>query len=197
MLTLSCTLLSLAACGGGGGSGSGPDGKYVSVSSDSLIMELGSGGQVTMTAVGVGSSKGTWTVDGEKIIVTLEGQAHTLIKDGDCLRDQQDVFGKMCKGGKAGAAANVSTREVPAAPSGTWLASSADGQFKLEFGSGNTVTLTATPPSGAPDTRSGSYKVEGDEVYITLAQGEPLVLKFVNNSYESTSFGFPMKFTKQ
>ena len=191
-LTLGALLLS--ACGG---SGSGPSGKYSSVEDNSLTMELSSGGGVLMTAAGVGSSQGTYVVDGEKIIVTVSGQAHTLIRNGDCLEDPQSVFGKLCKGGKAGEASNVSTRKVPTAPAGTWLASNADGQFKLEFGAGNTVTLTATPTTGAADTRSGTYLVLGDVVQITLAQGEPLTLKFVNDAYESTSFGLPMRFVKQ
>jgi hypothetical protein len=192
-LTLGAGLF-LHACGG---SGSGPSGTYASVDDASLTMELSSGGKILMTAAGVGSSQGTYTVDGEKVIVTVSGQAHTLILNGNCLEDPQSVFGKMCKGGKAGAASNVSTRAVPASPAGTWTASNADGQFKLEFGAGNTVTLTATPQSGAADTRSGTYLVLGDVVQITLAQGEPLTLKFVNNAYESTSFGLMMRFTRQ
>jgi hypothetical protein len=188
--------LFLQACGSSG-SGSGVNGKYTSVADDALTMELTSGGGVVMTAAGAGSSKGTYVVDGEKIIVTLEGQAHTLIKDGDCVRDQLDVFGRMCKGGKAGGESNVSTRQVPVTPAGTWLATNADGQFQLVFGAGNTLTLTATPTGGTADTRDGTYKVEGDEVYATLTQGEPLVLKFVNDAYESTSFGPLMRFVKQ
>jgi len=190
------TGLFLQACGGSG-SGSGPSGTYTSVTDTALTMELTSGGGVVMTAAGVGSSKGTYVVDGEKIIVTLEGQAHTLIKDGDCVRDQLDVFGKMCKGGKAGGESNVSTRQVPVTAAGTWLATNADGQFRIVFGAGNTLTLTATSAGGTADTRDGTYKVEGDEVYATLTQGEPLVLKFVNNAYESTSFGPLMRFVKQ
>jgi len=188
--------LFLQACGGSG-SGSGPNGTYTSVTDAALTMKLTSGGGVVMTAAGVGSSTGTYVVEGEKIIVTLEGQAHTLIKDGDCVRDQLGVFGKMCKGGKAGGESNVSTRQVPVTPAGTWLATNADGQFRIVFGAGNTLTLTATPAGGTADTRDGTYKVEGDEVYATLTQGEPLVLKFVNNAYESTSFGPMMRFVKQ
>ena len=182
----------------GTGAGAGVNGTYTSAEDNNpLTMELTSGGGVVMTVPGVGASKGTYTVDGEKIIVTVEGQAHTLIRDGNCVRDQLLVFGKMCKGGKAGGASNVSTRQVPVTPTGTWVATNADGQFRIVFGAGNTLTLTATPTSGQADTRDGIYKVEGDEVYATLAQGEPLVLKFVNDAYESTSFGPLMRFVKQ
>lgn len=188
-------LILLQACGGGSGSGLG--GTYTSAEDNPLTMELSSGGGVTMTVGGAASSKGTYVVDGEKVIITIEGQQHTLIKNGNCLEDQLGVFGKMCKGGKAGAATNVSTRAVPVAPTGTWVASNPDGRFKLEFGAGNTVTLTATPQAGTADTRSGTFRVEGDEVYITLAQGEPMVLKFVNGGYESTSFGPMMRFSRE
>jgi hypothetical protein len=32
---------------------------------------------------------------------------------------------------------------------------------------------------------------------VTLEQGIPMVLQFVNNRYESTAFGLPMAFVKQ
>lgn len=123
--------------------------------------------------------------------------AVAMILNGNCLEDPQSVLGKMCKGGKAGDGANVSTRAVPAKPAGTWSAINTDGRFFPEFGAGNTVTFTATPPGGAADTRPGTYIVDGDVVQITLAQGEPLTLKLVNNAYESTSLGLPLRFTKQ
>lgn len=185
----------LHGCGSSGG-GSGPTGKYTSISSDALTMELKSGGVAVMTAEGVGSSTGTYVVDGEKIIVDVDGQKHTMIKDGTCLEDQVDAIGRMCKGGKAGNSANVSTRSIPAMPSGSYSASNGDGHFKLEFKPGNNLTLTASPVGGQPDVRDGTFTVEGDEIHATLAPGEPLVLKYVNNAYESTSFGLMLKFVK-
>ena len=106
------------------------------------------------------------------------------------------MFGKLCKGGKSGETANVTTRSVPTTPAGTWHASNADGSFQLEFKPGNTLTLTATPAGGQPVVQDGSFTMEGDAIYATLPGGEPLVLKFVNDGYESTSFGLPLRFTK-
>ena len=61
---------------------------------------------------------------------------------------------------------------------------------------GNKVTLSATPPGGKPDVSEGTYTVEGSVITATVHQ-EPLVLTYVNNAYESTSFGFPLRFVKQ
>ena len=73
-------------------------------------------------------------------------------------------------------------------------ATNADGEFRLTFKSGNTLTLTATPAGGgAPDTRDGRFTVEGRQVHATLSTGDPMVLTFVNEGYESTSFGLPMR----
>lgn len=93
-------------------------------------------------AAGAESSSGTYAVDGEKLIVTVDAQQHIFIRDGNCIEDRLNVFGKLCKGGKTGEAANVSTRNV-------------------------------------------------------LVQGALLVLKFVNDGYESTSFGLLMNFVRQ
>jgi len=192
-LLIGCASLLAQACGG---SSSGPGGTYSSVANDGLTMELTSGGSVVMSAAGLGSSKGSYVVDGEKIIVTINNQKETFIRDGNCVEDQRNMFGKLCKGGKGGEAANLSTRNVPTAPAGIYVATNADGEFKLEFKPGNTLTLTATPTGGKPDTRDGSFTIEGDNIYATLAQGVPMVLTFVNNTYESTAFGLPMKFVK-
>ena len=159
-------------------------------------MNFKSGGVVDMIAQGMGSSSGTYTVDGEKLLVTVSGVTHTFVKDGNCIEDQLQVFGKLCKGGKAGEASNVSTRKVPAAPSGTWVATTTEGTFTVQFKGGNSVTLSATAPGQNPESHDGTFTVEGDMVYAQLPGGMPLVLKFVNNAYESTSFGFPMKFVK-
>lgn len=187
--------LSLLACGGGDSGSVG--GKYTSVESDALSMDF-SGGKVTMTAAGMGSSSGTYAVEGEKIVVTVDGQSHTFIRDGDCIQDQLAVFGKLCKGGRSGEASNVSTRSVPTTPSGTWVASGVDGEFRIEFKPGNALTMTATPPGGGQaETAEGTFTVEGDEIHATVGNGVPLVLKYVNEGYESTSFGMPLTFKKQ
>ena len=115
-LVVGCACL-LQACGG---SGSGPSGTYAAVDETPMTMELKSGGAVIMTMAGLGSSSGTYTVDGEKILVTIDNQQHTFVLDGKCIEEPRQIFGKLCKGGKAGEASNVSTRKVPSAPSGTW-----------------------------------------------------------------------------
>jgi hypothetical protein len=190
--------LLLAACGGGD-SGAGVSGKYTSVNQDAVItMEFESGGGVSMAAAGLGSSRGTYTVEGEKLIVSLDGRNHTFIRDGDCVQDQQNVYGQLCKGGRAGEASSVPTPDVPITPTGTYLATNADGEFRLTFKPGNTLTLTATPAAGgSPDARDGTFIVEGRQVHATLSSGDPMVLTFVNDGYESTSFGLPMRFVKQ
>ncbi|MDQ5840610.1 MAG: hypothetical protein M3537_05595 [Chloroflexota bacterium] len=87
------------------------------------------------------ASQGTYTTDGEKIVLTMDGQTHTLLKTGNCLEDQRHVFSRMCIGGKAGEVANasgVASAPAEAGPSGTWRATSDQGDFTLVFKPGNT-----------------------------------------------------------
>jgi len=144
-----------------------------------------------------GSTSGSYTIDGEKVIVTVSGQKHTFIRDGNCIEEGRNIFGKLCKGGKAGEASNVSTRNVPNPPAGTWVASNADGEFRIEFKPGNKLTMVATMPGGKPDAKDGTFVIEGDKFHVTLSQSTPMVLHYVNNAYESTAFGLPMRFVKQ
>jgi hypothetical protein len=199
---LGAVALLSSACGGSGsgaaGSGSGFAETYQSVNEEEAVtLKFSSDGKVVLSAEAAGSSNGTYTVDGEKLLLNLEGQHRTFIRDGSCIEDPQDVIGKLCKGGKTGEASNVSTRNVPTTPSGSYFAKNADGEFLLEFKSGNKFSLTATPTGGQLETQDGTFTMEGDVIYATLPQAVPLVLKFVNDGYESTSFGFPMKFQKK
>jgi len=186
--------LVLLACGG---SDSGVGGTYAAVGGEPVTIELKSGGKVALSAAGLGASSGTYTVNGDRIVITVDGQAHNFIRDGDCIQDDLGMFGKLCKGGKSGESANVTTRSVPTAPAGVYHASNADGTFQLEFKPGNTLTLTATPAGGQPLVQDGSFTIEGDVIQATLPGGEPLTLKFVNDGYESTSFGLPLRFVRR
>ena len=193
---IACVVLGLACGSAGSGSGAGSGtGAYTSVGTEGIRFELKAGGVVEMSAAGLGSSRGTYSVDGDKILVSIDNQTHTFIRDGGCIQDQRNVFGTLCLGGKAGEATNVSTRNMPT--SGTYVATNADGTFRLELKPENTLTLSATPPSGTPDTQEGTYTIEGDQMHVRLAQGVPMVLLFVNGGFESSSFGLPMKFVKQ
>ena len=58
---------------------------------------------------------------------------------------------------------------------------SGDSSFSNE-GASRAEILSRIVPSGLPGT---------------LPQGMPLVLKYVNNAWETTSFGFALKFVKQ
>jgi hypothetical protein len=95
-------LVFLLSCGGGGSGGT-----YTSVADDGGTLQLKSGGAFTLNIPGLGASQGTYTVDGEKFILTMDGQTHTLVKTGNCLEDQRQVFSRMCIGGKVGEAANT------------------------------------------------------------------------------------------
>ena len=86
---------------------------------------------------------------------------------------------------------------MPTTPTGTYVATNADGEFRLEFKPGNRLALTLTPVGGQPGTREGTFAIEGDVIYATLAQSTPVVLKFVNDTYESAAFVLPMKFVRQ
>ena len=190
----------LPACGGGSdsGSGGGPGtgGTYSSVGTDGMTFELKAGGVAEMRAAGLGSSRGTYTLDGEKIVVSIDNQTHTFIRDGSCIQDQRNLFGKLCLGGRAGEAANVSTRSMPT--DGIYVATNADGTFRLELKPGNTLALSVTPTTGSPDTQEGTYVIEGDNMHVRLgAEGVPMVLLYVNGTFESSAFGLPMKFVKQ
>lgn len=183
--------LTLSACGGGS--------TYTSVGDDPGVLELKSGGTFTFNMPGMGATEGTYTVDGEKVLLVMNGQTHTLLKSGNCLEDPRMLFSRMCIGGKAGDAASASAPAAPAgaAPSGTWKATSELGEFTLEFKPGNTVSLSLAAPGTPAEAHSGTYLVEGREVHVRLEGGEPLVLSFVNGAYETTSFGTAMKFVKQ
>jgi hypothetical protein len=189
----------LAACGdsSSGGSSSGFSGTFTAVEDTALKFEFKSGGKVVVTLGDLGSSTGTFTVDGEKILVDLEGQRHTFVRDGNCIEEPNHVFGKLCKGGKAGLSSNVSTRKIPNPPTGTWVAKTEEGDFAVEFKAGNKLSLSMTPPGGKPEAKAGKFVVEGDTLHATLDLGEPLILQYVNDGYESMSFGFPMRFVKQ
>ena len=187
---------SLFACTGSKSSATAT-GTYVSVANPELTIDFKSGGEAVITAAGVGASKGTYTTEGEKIIATVEGRQYTFIKNGNCIQDLQRVFDKSCIGGAKGEASNASTHTMPE-PAGVWVAKSSDGEFTLTFTGGNKITLAATPPGGTtPQVKSGTFTVEGDVVQVTTEMGDPLTLQWVNGSYESTSFGFPMKCVKQ
>ena len=192
--------LTLLGCGGGSaGSSGGSGGTYTSVADDAGVLVLKPGGTYSFTVAGLGTSEGSYTIDGEKILITMGGQTHTFIKTGECIEDARQMFARMCIGGKAGEAVT----QGAAAPgvesaTGTWKAATGDGEFILEFTSGSTLAVTATVPGGSPETRQGTYTVEGRTIHARLGEGgDPMVLTLVNGAWESTSFGFPMKFVKQ
>lgn len=201
-------VFALAGCGksgggGGGASGGGASaglaGVYTALDQEEITIEFKSGGVVVFSAQGMGESAGSYVMDGERIIVTNGNQKTTFIRDGNCIEDNQNNYGKLCKGGKAGEAANVSTRNVPSTPTGIWIANNADGEFKIEFKDGSKLTLAVTPAPGVPGkpgTLEGKFEVEGDKVHVIIPS-MPMVLKFVNNGYESQAYGLPLKFVKQ
>jgi hypothetical protein len=170
---------------------------YSAANGDSLTFQFKAGGKVEMNGGSLGSTIGTYTVDGEKLLVTPPGgPTYTFIKDGSCIEDQLQMFGRLCIGGRAGAASNVSTRSAPTT-TGTWLATSSDGEFRLQFKPDNKLSLTLTPPGGQPAAKNGTFIIEGNVLHVTLDQSEPMVLTFVNDGYETTSFGVPMRFVRQ
>ncbi len=182
---------------GAAAAAAGGAGTYVSVANPEFSIAFKPGGDAVITAAGIGTSKGTYTVEGDKIVATVDGRPYTFMRDGKCIQDVQHVFDKSCIGGAAGEASNVSTRTPPDV-TGVWVHKSGDGEFTLTFLPGNKVTLAATPPGGTtPDLVDGTFVVEGDIVQATVGQSNPLTLQWVNKTYESTSFGFPMKFVKQ
>jgi hypothetical protein len=188
----------LNGCGGGGG---GVTGTYSSVETDAIQARFDSDGTVRFSMGGEHGEPAKYTIDGEKILVDFQGQKLTFLRDGDCIEDLQGVLGKLCKGGAAGAAANVSTR-TPAPTTGTWSATNTDGTFTIAFASGGKVEFSATPSSGSqmgdePMQNHGTFQLEGDTVYVQLSDGVPIALKWVNGAYESSAFGLPMKFTKK
>lgn len=195
--------VSLVSCSdSSSAAGGGFRGVFTSVDSDEIKLEFESGGAVVARMGGERGQRGTFTIDGEKVIVDFDGQKTTFIRDGDCIEDAQHVFGKMCKGGKAGAARNVSTRDLSSMRTGTWVATNADGEFKIDFKPGEKLTFSFVPVAGSqmgdkPLAMEGTYVVEGDTLHTQLSDSTPMVLKFVNNAYESMAFGLPMKFERR
>jgi hypothetical protein len=203
---IACVFAFLAACNGGndsagsGGGSGGIAGVYTSVDSDDIKLEFSSGGSVVAIMAGEKGQPGTYTIDGEKIIVDFNGQKTTFIRDGDCIEDLQRFFGKMCKGGAAGATKNVSTR-TPPPTAGTWVATNEDGEFTIEFKSESAFTMTMTPsaaiPNAGPEARDATFVIEEDTIHARFDDGMTVVLKWVNGAYESMAFGLPMKFVRQ
>ena len=193
-----CLACSKSGSSGGDNAGSGGAGAgtYTAANGDPFSFEFKPGGTVEFNGGPMGTGAGTYTVEGEKLLVTMNGRTYTFIKDGKCIEDNLQVFGRLCIGGASGAAANVSTRSAPVT-TGSWKASSSDGEFTLQFTGDNKLTLTLTAPGGAPASKTGTFVVDGDVVQVTLEQAEPLTLKWVNDGYETTSFGLPMRFLKQ
>lgn len=194
-----CSSCSKTGSNADAGAGSAPasGGTYSAANGDPISFSFQAGGKVEMNGGPMGTASGTYTVDGEKLMVTMPGgPTYTFIKDGNCISDQLQMFGKLCIGGGAGDASNVSTRSAPVL-TGTWVATSADGEFRLEFRPDNKLTLTLTAPGGAPASKDGTFIIEGNLLHVTLDQSEPMVLNFVNGIYETTSFGLPMRFVKQ
>jgi len=202
-------LASVTACGGSSSGGAGESvaggsaapvttGAYSSVNDDGVIFDFKSGGVVTMAAPRMKvSSTGSYTVDGEKLAVTLDGRQYTFVRDGKCIEEGQQIFGKLCRGGQAGAASNVSTRKPPVV-TGTWVASNADGDFRIDFKSSNSLTFTGTMAGGGKtNAEDGTFVVEGDRVNVTLSQGMPIILQFVNDAYETTSLGQALRFKRK
>ena len=62
--------------------------------------------------------------------------------------------------------------------------------------SSRSSSLSVTPTTGKSETSEGTFTIEGDKIYATVGQGVPMVLMFVNGTYQSTWFGLPMKFVK-
>jgi len=200
-LLLACALVPVACGESKAGPGGGFSGVYTSVDEDAIALEFQPDGTVFSRMGGEQSPPGTFTLDGEKVVVDFNGQRMTFVRDGDCIEDAQRVFGKLCKGGKAGAVRNVSTRDLSSMRSGTWVAANADGEFEIEFQAGEKLRFTFAPAAGnpgdnEPQAMEGTYVVKGDTLYVDLADGTPVVLQFVNDSYESTAFGLPMKFVR-
>lgn len=82
------------------------------------------------------------------------------------------------------------------APTGTWLAVAPASQFSLTFGPGNVVTLDVEPDLAIGTQESGTFRTEGDLVYLDLPE-QPMVLKPVNDTYQSTSLGSMLTFARQ
>jgi hypothetical protein len=177
-----------------GGSGAGVAATYTSLYEDEGVLELKSNGTYVFTFPAAGPTNGTYTMDGEKILLNFNGQILNILKTGNCIQDDKKLLSKMCIGGRAGETADAGA----IAPSGTWRATSPDGDFVLEFKPGNTLAVTLTPTGGSPETKEGTYTVEGRTIHARLGPGsDPMVLSFVNDAFETTSFGMAMKFVKQ
>jgi hypothetical protein len=177
-----------------GTAGGGVAATYSSVAEDEGVLELKSNGTYVYTFPAAGPTNGTYTMDGEKIILNMNGQILNILKTGNCIQDDKRLLSKMCIGGRAGETADAGA----VTPSGTWRATSPDGDFVLEFKSGNTLSVTLTPTGGAPETKEGTYTVEGRTIHARLGPGnDPMVLSFVNDAFETTSFGMAMKFVRQ
>ena len=169
---------------------------FTSVDEPPLTIVLAADGTVVMAMQGMGQSHGTYTRDGEKVLVNIDGQRHTFFRDGNCMEEGHDIFGKVCIGGKAGDASNVSTRTLPTTLSGSYVATNADGAFKLEFKTGNTLTLQSTV-DGRTDTVNGKYETEEDKLYATVDPGYSLVFQYVNGGYEGNLNGLQTRFVKE
>jgi hypothetical protein len=208
IVAVACAIAILQSCGksdsststsgtssGSSGGGGSVNATYTSLdtANEKLTVQFKSNGTVHMSS-DIGTDEGTYVADGDKITVTVKNQKFTFIRSGNCIEDIT-VFGKLCIGGKAGEAASAAT--PPKGPSGTYVATHEVGDFKLEFRAGNALTLTATPKGEKTETGDGTYTIEGSTIYVNLPLGEKMTLTYVNDTLETSAFGFPLKFIKR
>lgn len=82
----------LAGCGGGA-----PSGTYASEGPIPMTMTFKSGGKVTVAAMG-DTKEATYKMDGDKVIVTLDGNPATFVKQKDgSLAAQGEMMGMTLK----------------------------------------------------------------------------------------------------
>lgn len=171
-------LFSLGGCGGGlEGTYSGEDSETGERTGFLDYVTFKSGNRLEAAFLGQ-TKTGTYTVDGKRVTLTVDGDSSPeilTIKDDGCLEGNA-LLGRYCRDGKKTAAVREEKREEKKEAEslvGTYEARhAASGQgIRLEFKRDQVVTVNYIG-SGAPPAESSTYAVAGKEVHIT-APGTP------------------------
>ena len=174
------------------GDSGGINATYKSIGEDEFTIEFRSNGNVHMTSP-IGEDNGTYTAEGDKIIVKLKDNTFRFIRNGNCIEDIA-VFGKLCIGGKSGEATAAA---ATMGPTGTYVATNDVGDFSREFSAGSKVVLHASLKGEKPEIAEGTYSIVSSMIDVKLPDGERMTLMYVNDTLETNAFGFPLKFVKK
>jgi hypothetical protein len=171
-----------------------------------------SGGKVRVTFAGM-VKQGTYELDGNEVLITIGNETNVFNLDAQGCVVGGGFLGKYCKGGAGKTAVDkadkASASDKASAAQGGRKAAKLSGRYKagnpemavaLDFKPDERVRITVSGTKAKKESTDATYKVAGDRVTISVADGSPpLVLTRKGNVLEGAPEGetMKMKFVKQ